>query len=76
VADDTQRQDTPATSSSYGYCAWHRGITRDLRLIHIAETGSGPGAGRQQHACHPCQIEHGLVPLADRPAALSGGTKS
>ncbi|WP_406360323.1 hypothetical protein OID55_10940 [Streptomyces sp. NBC_00715] len=67
MADDTQTRGAPATPSAIGYCAWHRGITRDMRLIQIEETGSGPGTGRQRFACHPCQIQHGLIPLADRP---------
>jgi hypothetical protein len=64
--ETTQTEDTPTSPSAYGRCAWHDGITRDLRLIQITETGSGPGTAAQRFACHPCQIEHGLVPLADR----------
>lgn len=70
MKDHTQTRGAPAIPSAYGYCAWHQGITRDLRLIHIEETGSGPGTGRQRSACHPCQIKHGLVPLADQPAGV------
>lgn len=67
MADPTQTQSTPTTPSAYAYCAWHKGVTRDVRLIQVEETGSGPGTGRQRFACHPCQIAHGLVPLADQP---------
>ncbi|MFE2970894.1 hypothetical protein ACFXKC_46295 [Streptomyces sp. NPDC059340] len=63
MAEPTQTAGTP---TAYAYCAWHKGVTRDVRLIHIEETGSGPGTGRQMFACHPCQIRYGLVPLADR----------
>ncbi|MET7890641.1 hypothetical protein [Streptomyces mirabilis] len=66
MAEPTQTQSTPTTLSAYAYCWWHKGVTRDVRLIQIEETGSGPGPGRQRFACHPCQITHGLVPLADR----------
>ena len=60
---------TPTGPTAYAYCAWHGGVTRDVRLIRIEETGSGPGTGRQKFACHPCQIKYGLVPLADQPRA-------
>lgn len=66
MAEPTQTEGTPTIPSSYGRCAWHDGITRDLRLIHIEETGSGPGTAGYRFACHPCQIAHGLIPLADR----------
>jgi hypothetical protein len=66
MAEPTQTAGAPTTPTAYAYCAWHKGVTRDVRLIHIEETGSGPGTGRQRFACHPCQIKHGLVPLADR----------
>lgn len=72
MAETTQTPGTPTTPTAYAYCAWHGGVTRDVRLIRIEETGSGPGAGRQKFACHPCQIEHGLVPLADQPASRAG----
>ncbi|MEU0780475.1 hypothetical protein ABZ341_02725 [Streptomyces sp. NPDC006173] len=67
MADASQTRGGPALPTAYGHCAWHGGTTRDIRLIHIEQTGSGPGTGRRRFACHPCQIEHGLVPLADRP---------
>ncbi|MEU1449512.1 hypothetical protein ACFWBS_51000 [Streptomyces mirabilis] len=66
MAEPTQTAGTTTTPPAYAYCAWHQGVTRDVRLIQIDETGSGPGTGRQKFACHPCQITHGLVPLADR----------
>lgn len=67
MAEPTQTAGTTNTPTAYAYCAWHKGVTRDVRLIQAEETGSGPGTGRQRFACHPCQITHGLVPLADRP---------
>jgi hypothetical protein len=66
LAEITQTQSAPTTPTAYAYCAWHEGVTRDVRLIQIEESGSGPGTGRQRFACHPCQIRYGLVPLADR----------
>ncbi|MFF0138565.1 hypothetical protein ACFYRN_19245 [Streptomyces sp. NPDC005227] len=67
MADDTQTAAPPASPGTYGRCAWHDGITRDLRLITVIEAGSGPATSGHRYACHPCQIEHGLIPLADRP---------
>jgi hypothetical protein len=67
MADDTQTEVTSASPGTYGRCAWHDGITRDLRLIQIGEAGSGPATASQRFACHPCQIQYGLIPLADRP---------
>ncbi|WP_392971256.1 hypothetical protein [Streptomyces sp. LN245] len=65
--DTTQTERATASPDDYGRCAWHDGVTRELRLIQIVETGSGPGTAGQRYACHPCQIRFGLVPLADRP---------
>ncbi|MFJ8027474.1 hypothetical protein [Streptomyces sp. NPDC096311] len=67
MANPTQAAGAPTTPAAYAYCSWHKGVTRDVRLIQIEETGSGTGAGRQKFACHPCQIRYGLVPLADQP---------
>jgi len=72
MAGTTQTPGAPTTPTAYAYCAWHGGVTRDVRLIQIDETGSGPGTGRQKFACHPCQIEYGLVPLADQPTRRAG----
>lgn len=66
MGDDTQPAGTPAIPTAIGRCAWHDGITRDIRLITIIEAGSGPATAGHRYACHPCQIAYGLVPLADR----------
>lgn len=57
----TAAADSPA---AYGYCHWHRGTVRGVRLIDVIEQGSG--AGHPLFACRPCRGLHGLVPLADR----------
>ena len=72
MPETAQTPGTPTAPTAYAYCAWHGGVTRDVRLIRIEETGSGPGTGRQKFACHPCQIEYGLVPLADQPTSQAG----
>ncbi|MFD7370416.1 hypothetical protein [Streptomyces mirabilis] len=67
MAEGTQTEGTPNTPSAFGYCAWHKGHSRGVRLVRVHEQGSGPGTAGSMFACHPCQIAHGLVPLADRP---------
>jgi hypothetical protein len=66
MADHTHSQGTATSPEGYGHCAWHGGYTRDVRLIQIEEAGSGPASAGHRYACHPCQITHGLVPIADR----------
>lgn len=62
---------TPAhaqhTPTAYGFCAWHEGYSRGVRLIRVIEQGSGPGAGGNVFACRSCREAYGLVPLADQP---------
>ncbi|MEU9245694.1 hypothetical protein [Streptomyces sp. NPDC048385] len=56
---------------AFGYCAWCRGYTRDVRLIDAADQGSG---GRQvsRYAC-PAHIRlRGLRPL-DGPVTAPPG---
>ncbi|MGW3847201.1 hypothetical protein [Streptomyces fagopyri] len=68
MADDTQTQGTPAIPpTAIGHCAWHDGVTRDVRLIEIHGPESGRLSERKRFACHPCQIQYGLVPRADLP---------
>ncbi len=55
---------TVGASSGYGWCAWHKGHARGVRLIQVQEQGSGSGGSC--FACGPCREKHGLVPLADR----------
>lgn len=66
MADDTQTHGGPTTPSAIGYCSWHEGSARDIRLIMVVGPGTGPEVGHKRFACHPCQITYGLVPLADR----------
>ncbi|MEU8536195.1 hypothetical protein [Streptomyces parvulus] len=52
-----------------GWCSWHEDAADDVRVVEIAEQGSGRGA--LHYACGDCREEHGLVPLAEqdpRPA--------
>lgn len=51
--------------SSFGYCSWHEGHARGVRLIRVHEEGSGPGGGA--FACHSCRMAYDLVPFADQP---------
>lgn len=53
--------------TGYGWCAWHQGNARGVRLISIVEQGSGPCAAGNRFACRPCREAYDLVPLADRP---------
>lgn len=52
-------------STAFGWCAWHQGHARGVRLIEIQEQGSGVGGS--VFACRPCRVAFDLVPLADRP---------
>jgi hypothetical protein len=52
-------------TSSFGYCSWHSGYSRGVRLISVQEQGSGPGGG--QFACHSCRQAYDLAPFADQP---------
>ncbi|MFD7711245.1 hypothetical protein [Streptomyces sp. NPDC059786] len=53
----------------FGWCAWHGGHARGVRLIRVEEAGSGPCTAGSLYACPPCREKHGLIPLADRPLA-------
>lgn len=52
---------TPQPAGQFGWCAWHQGSARGVRLIRIHEQGSGPGGGT--YACQPCREKHHLTPL-------------
>lgn len=65
--NSSNAQAEPDATTSYGYCAWHKGHTEGVRLIDVHEQGSGPGTGRNLFACAPCREVHRLTPLADRP---------
>lgn len=52
-------------TTGYGWCAWHQGNARGVRLISVQEQGSGPGGAL--FACRPCRHAYDLVPLADQP---------
>ncbi|MFZ3558359.1 MULTISPECIES: hypothetical protein [unclassified Streptomyces] len=64
---DEPTQDTGAstTPNVIGWCAWHQGYARGVRLIQAQEQGSGVGA--HAFACRPCREAYDLVPFADRP---------
>lgn len=69
----TARPDGGSTSghgqqpSSFGYCSWHQGYSRGIRLIQVEEAGSGPGTFGSRFACHSCRTAYDLVPFADQP---------
>lgn len=67
AASVPQTESVPAAPVGYGHCAWHQGFARDVRLIRIEETASGPGTMGNKFACPPCRQAHDLVPLADAP---------
>lgn len=67
MADNTQPDGTPDSPSAFGYCAWHNGYSRSVRLVRLADEGSGPGGSRGHFACHSCRQAYDLVPLADQP---------
>lgn len=57
-------EDSPAPAA-FGYCSWHEGHARGVRLVGIHEQGSGPGGG--VFACGPCRAAYDLVAIGDRP---------
>ncbi|MGP4048797.1 hypothetical protein [Streptomyces sp. 2A115] len=61
-----QTEDTSVTPVGYGYCAWHSGYSRGVRLVQLADEGSGHGS-RGHFACTSCRQAYDLVPLADQP---------
>ncbi|MCZ4610110.1 hypothetical protein O3S80_41385 [Streptomyces sp. Lzd4kr] len=67
MAETTQTASAAATPVGYGWCAWHQGNARGVRLIRVIEQGSGPGTLGRHFACAPCRYAYDLVPLADRP---------
>lgn len=66
MADHTQPEGTPTTPTAFGYCAWHSGYARGVRLVQLHDAGSGHG-GRGHFACLSCRQAYDLVPLADQP---------
>ncbi|NUS79137.1 MAG: hypothetical protein HOV70_23460 [Streptomyces sp.] len=52
-----------------GWCHWHDDAADDVRVVRIAEQGSGRGA--VHYACRACREEHDLVPLAEQAPARS-----
>ncbi|WTB92243.1 hypothetical protein OIE99_30185 [Streptomyces cellulosae] len=67
MADPTQidpPDSTLSAPSAFGWCPWHHGHTRGIRLIDVIEQGSGSGG--TFFACGPCITANGLVPFADR----------
>jgi hypothetical protein len=66
MADDMRTEGTPNTPSSFGYCAWHHGYSRGVRLVQLADQGSGRGTPGH-FACHSCREAYDLTPLADLP---------
>lgn len=67
MADRTGVPPTADISAAYGYCAWHRGHARGVRLVRVFDAGSGPGTSGNLFACLPCRQAYDLTPLADRP---------
>lgn len=66
MAEPTQHTTTEEeTPTAFGWCAWHQGVSGDIRLIDVIEQGSGSGG--TQYACTPCRARYNLVPFADRP---------
>lgn len=61
------RTPAPQPTTAYGYCAWHQGHARGVRLVRIFDVGSGPGTSGNLFACRPCREAYDLTPLADRP---------
>ena len=59
---DTTVSDTP---TAYGWCHWHQGHARGVRLVRAVEQGSGVGANF--FACPTCLTTYDLTPLADLP---------
>ncbi|WP_200309642.1 hypothetical protein [Streptomyces adelaidensis] len=55
------------TPSSFGYCSWHGGSIRGVRLVRIPDDqGSGPAAPGL-FACASCRHAYDLTPIADQP---------
>lgn len=54
---------TTTASTTYGWCAWHRGYSITALLVEIIERVSGPAVGL--HACAGCRSTHGLLPLGE-----------
>lgn len=65
MAETTHTPDTDDTPGAFGWCAWHQGHARGVRLIQVHEQGPGPGGSL--FACRPCRESYDLVPFADRP---------
>jgi hypothetical protein len=63
----TQPPTPPTSPTGYGYCSWHQGHARGVRLIQATEQSSGPGSAGNHFACPSCREAYDLVPLADRP---------
>ncbi len=63
----TDTHPTPNTPTAYGWCAWHQGHARGVRLITAHDIGSGPGTRGNLFACRACRTAYDLVPFADRP---------
>lgn len=67
MPNDTQTAGAKNTPTGFGWCAWHQGHARGVRLITAHDAGSGPGTHGNAFACRPCRHAYDLVPLADRP---------
>lgn len=66
MPESTHTPDLPDTPSAFGWCAWHQGYARGVRLITAHDAGSGPGAHGNAFACRSCRQAYDLVPLADQ----------
>ncbi|MDT0477425.1 hypothetical protein RM863_35415 [Streptomyces sp. DSM 41014] len=57
--------DTPVqVPAGHGWCSWHHGPGKELRLITAVEQGSGPGA--HHRACAHCRAKYRLIPLGEQ----------
>ena len=65
MAEPTQAAQASNTPTAFGWCAWHQGNARGVRLINIHEQGSASGG--RTFACRSCCEAYDLVPFADRP---------
>lgn len=65
MQESTQPETERDTPTAYGYCHWHEGQARGVRLVRAEEQGSGVAANF--FACPTCLTTYDLTPLADLP---------
>ncbi|UXY28568.1 hypothetical protein [Streptomyces sp. HUAS TT20] len=67
MAETTRPAPAANSPTGYGWCAWHQGHARGVRLINVTDQGSGAATAGKRFACRSCREAYDLVPLADRP---------